>query len=95
MPTTYPPGLPAVPDHAWNADLIAERGFEHPVDERALAVVDYAIDAGTAAEAELRLLAYINRSGSRDIDLRGATATAQEELTPGRWAVTLRVPGEY
>ncbi|MGW7312279.1 hypothetical protein [Streptomyces sp. NPDC054865] len=95
MPTTYPPGLPAVPDHAWNADLIAERGFEHPADERAVAVSDFAIDADTAVDAEIRLLAYINRSSSRDVDLRGTTATAGVELTPGRRVVTLRVPGEY
>jgi hypothetical protein len=95
MPTTYPPGLPDVPDDAWNAKRIADLGIEQPDDARAAAIADFALDADDATQAEFRLLAYINRSTSPEADLRGTTATALEALEPGRWRVRLRVPGEY
>ncbi|PCG87102.1 hypothetical protein CIB93_04445 [Streptomyces sp. WZ.A104] len=93
MPTTYPTSLPAVPENRWDAEKLADRGIERPAEGRPVAVADFALDAGTAEQAELRLLAYIDRA--YEDDLRGATATAAEESAPGRWRVTLRVPGEF
>ncbi|MFE3608250.1 hypothetical protein [Streptomyces goshikiensis] len=93
MPTRYPTSLPAVPQNRWDAQKLADLGFERPLEGRPLAVADFALDAGTAEEAEVRLLAYLDND--YDDDLRGATATAAEEVTPGRWRVTLRVPGEF
>ncbi|MGW0672524.1 hypothetical protein [Streptomyces sp. NPDC002746] len=92
MYTTYPTSLPAVPQ-GWDAEKLADRGIERPAQGRPVAVADFVLDAGSAEEAEVRLLAYIDND--YEDELRGATATAADESTPGRWRVTLRVPGEF
>jgi hypothetical protein len=93
VPTTYPTSLPAVPENRWDAEKLADRGIERPAEGRPVALADFALDADTAEEAELRLLAYIDND--YEDELRGASATAAEESAPGRWRVTLRVPGEF
>lgn len=95
MTTSYPPGLPPVPDDHWNTDRLDDLGVDQPDEGPATTVSRLAVDASDAAEAELRLLAYVSWGTSPGADLRGMTATAISELTPGRWSVELRVPGEY
>lgn len=95
MTTTYPPGLPAVPDNGWNTELLADLGVERPDEGWAVAISEFALDAESAVQAELRLLAYLNHGTSPGADLRGTTATAVGESTLGRWRVRLSVPGEY
>jgi hypothetical protein len=87
VPTTYPSGLPSVPADRWGAEKLADLGIEQPDEGRPVAVAD------SAQQAEQRLLAYIDND--YEDDLRGATATAADESSPGRWRVTLRVPGEF
>ncbi|MFE7114084.1 hypothetical protein ACFU99_01485 [Streptomyces sp. NPDC057654] len=93
MPTMYPTSLPAVPVNRWHAEKLADRGIERPLEGRPIAVTDFVLDAGSAEQAEVRLLAYIDND--YEDDLRGATATAAEESAPGRWLVTMRVSGEF
>ncbi|WP_327258183.1 hypothetical protein [Streptomyces sp. NBC_01244] len=96
MPTTYPTSLPAVPQNRWDAEKLGDRGIERPAEGtegRPVAVADFTLLADSTEQAELRLLAYIDND--YEDDLRGASATATEETAPGRWLVTLRVPGEY
>ncbi|MEU3907974.1 hypothetical protein AB0F20_29890 [Streptomyces goshikiensis] len=96
MPTRYPTSLPAVPENRWDAEKLADRGIEYPaegVEARPVAVADFSLVADSAEQAEQRLLAYIDND--YEDDLRGATATAAEDAAPGRWRVTLRVPGEF
>ncbi|MEU0234028.1 MULTISPECIES: hypothetical protein [unclassified Streptomyces] len=93
MSTTYPTSLPSVPQDRWGAEKLGDRGIEQPAEGRPVAVADFLLDAGSASEAEVRLLAYIDND--YEDELRGATATAAEESAPGRWRVTLRVPGEF
>ncbi|WP_105974715.1 hypothetical protein [Streptomyces geranii] len=93
MPTTYPSGLPSVPADRWGAEKLADLGIEQPDEGRPVAVADFVLNADSAQQAEQRLLAYIDND--YEDDLRGATATAADESSPGRWRVTLRVPGEF
>ncbi|MCX5278109.1 MULTISPECIES: hypothetical protein [Streptomyces] len=93
MPTTYPTSLTTVPEDRWDAEKLADRGIERPAEGRPVAVADFVLTADSAGQAELRLLSYIDND--YEDDLRGATATAAEEAAPGRWRVTLRVPGEF
>ncbi|MEU7322725.1 hypothetical protein ABZ682_19540 [Streptomyces griseoviridis] len=93
MPTTYPTSLPAGPDDRWRAEKVADRGIERPAEGQPVAVADFTLDASSTKEAEVRLLAYIDHD--YEDELRGATATAAQESTPGGWRVTLRVPGEF
>ncbi|MEV8334305.1 hypothetical protein [Streptomyces niveus] len=92
MPTTYPRDLPAVPADRWDAEKLADR-IERPDDGRAVAVADFALNATSPDQAEVRLLAYIEHDF--EDELRKATAIATQELAQGRWRVSLRVPGEY
>ncbi|MEU3349971.1 hypothetical protein ABZ723_34370 [Streptomyces sp. NPDC006700] len=93
MPTAYPTRLPSVPADRWGAEKLADLGIERPDEGRPVAVADFVLDADSTEQAEQRLLAYIDND--YEDDLRGATATAAEESAPGRWRVTLRVPGEF
>lgn len=53
----------------------------------------FAIDASSPAEAELRVLAWINHT--YEDDLRQATAAAEHQAGPHQWRhVSLRILGE-
>lgn len=96
MPTTYPvtlPAVPADPETTWRAEQVSKPAIEHPDEGRSTATSDYAIDASSTEEAELRVPAWIDHS--YEDDLRGATATSRGELSPGRWRVSLQVLGEF
>ncbi|MFF2228936.1 hypothetical protein ACFVV7_37085 [Streptomyces globisporus] len=74
---------------------MGDLGIEQPEEGPAIAVSRHAVDAESAEQAELRLLAYVSWGTSPGADLRGMTAKAIEEPRTGRWRVELRVPGEY
>ncbi|MFM9499755.1 hypothetical protein ACKI1Q_39975 [Streptomyces galilaeus] len=95
MPTDYPVTLPPVPqdpETAWHAQRVSDTVFEHPDDGWPSATTMFAIDASTATEAELRVLAWIHHS--YEDALHRATATAESQAGPGRWHVSLRLLGE-
>jgi hypothetical protein len=94
MPTDYPVTLPPVPqdpETAWHAQRVSDTVFEHPNEGWPSATTMFAIDASTATEAELRVLAWIHHS--YEDDLHRAMATAKSEA--GRWHVSLRLLGEF
>ncbi|BBC28720.1 hypothetical protein SGFS_000110 [Streptomyces graminofaciens] len=96
MPTDYPVTLPPVPDEpetAWRAQRVGDTVFERPDEGWPSATTTFAIDASSAAEAELRVLAWIHHSD--EDDLRQATATAEGPAGPDRWHVSLRILGEF
>lgn len=93
MPTLYPSDLPAVPDDRWNADRISETEYVTPDEGWGQAVTYYAIDATHKAEAEKRVLAWIDHD--YEDDLRKSTAEAVAELASGRWQVKLTLLGEW
>ncbi|MFE3413442.1 hypothetical protein ACFXMT_35590 [Streptomyces mirabilis] len=65
MATDYPTSLPPVPDDpetAWQAKRVSDTVFERPDEGWPSATITFAIDATTAAEAELRVLAWIHHS---------------------------------
>lgn len=68
-------------------------GIEPRDGERDLWVSEFILNADTAEQAEERLFAYVDND--YEDDLRGATATAEEETAPGTWTVILAVPGEH
>ncbi len=88
MPTTYPATLPAVPVDRWNADKARDVEFA-----QSYVISEFEIDADTAADAEARVLAWIDHD--YEDDLRGATATGTEQLPGGRWRVHLKILGEF
>ncbi|MGW2612719.1 hypothetical protein ACWC4A_52025 [Streptomyces mirabilis] len=95
MATDYPTSLPPVPDApetAWQAQRVSDTVFERPDEGWPSATTTFAIDATTAVEAELRVLAWIHHS--YEDDLRQATATAKGPAGPHRWHVSLRILGE-
>ncbi|MDX3020104.1 hypothetical protein [Streptomyces acidiscabies] len=96
MPTTYPVTLPPVPldpETAWHAQCISDTVFERPDEGWSSATTLFGIDASSQAEAELRVLAWINHS--YEDDLRQATATAEHQASPHQWHVSLRILGEF
>ncbi len=96
MSTRYPVTLPPVPDDRWNADRPNGYAYKEITDDEDIVRFNrqrVEIDAADAAEAELRVLAYID--GSFQDDLRGAVTTADHEITPGRWAVDIDIPVRY
>ncbi|MFB7896032.1 hypothetical protein ACFC1B_06855 [Streptomyces xiamenensis] len=88
MTTKFPAPFPSVPNHRWNAAKLG-----HVEGGHAYAVNEYAIDAESGEQAEVRLLAWIYND--YEDDLRGATATAVKRLPGGQWVVQLRVEGEF
>ncbi|MFJ8018689.1 hypothetical protein [Streptomyces sp. NPDC096311] len=96
MPTAYPVTLPPVPvdpETAWHAQRISDTVFERPDEGWPSATTLFAIEASSPAEAELRVLAWINHS--YEDDLRQATATAEHQAGPHQWHVSLRILGEF
>ncbi|GGP80835.1 hypothetical protein [Streptomyces melanogenes] len=96
MSTAYPVTLPPVPDDpetVWHAQRLSDTVVERPAEGRPSATTLFAIDATSPAEAELRVLAWINHS--YEDDLRQASATAEHQAGPHRWHVSLRIPGEF
>ncbi|MFJ8158516.1 hypothetical protein [Streptomyces sp. NPDC094468] len=85
--------MPDDPETAWGAQAIGDTVIDHPADGRPCATTLFVIDASGPAEAELRLLAWINHSYEDDI--RQATAIAERPAGPHRWHVSLRIPGEF
>ncbi|MEU8911125.1 hypothetical protein [Streptomyces mirabilis] len=80
MPTDYPVTLPPVPqdpETAWHAQRVRDTVFERPDEGWPCATTTFAIDASTATEAELRVLAWIHHS--YEDDLRQATTTAESQ----------------
>ncbi|MEV8544368.1 hypothetical protein [Streptomyces sp. NPDC051572] len=88
MPTRYPTNLPPVPEDRWNPKQVGQS--THGIG---FAQTTYEIDATTDAEAEVRILAWIDHDA--EDDLRGATAEAAEQLSSTRWRVTLMILGEF
>jgi hypothetical protein len=96
MPTQYPVTLPPVPqdpEAAWQAERVSDTVIARPDEGWPSATTTYAIDAADAAEAERRLFAWIHHS--YEDDLSRSTATALDEVRPGRWHVELQVLGEF
>lgn len=85
MPTTYGMDLPAVPPDRWEAHW---QGGGGDVDE-GTAYSNFLINAGSAEEAERRLLAHVDHAYEDDI--RGAVATAAATDRPGRWQVRINL----
>lgn len=96
MTTQYPVTLPPVPpdpEVAWQVERVSDSGTVRPDEGWPSAITTFAIDAADAAEAELRLFAWIRHS--YEDDLSRSTATALDEVRPGRWHVSLQVLGEF
>ncbi|PWI04914.1 hypothetical protein DIZ27_42450 [Streptomyces sp. NWU339] len=88
MPTTYPVTLPPVPtdpETTWHAQRLSDTVFERPDQGWPSATTRFAIDASSSAEAELRVLAWINHSYEDDLRQAGTH----------RWHVSLRILGEF
>ncbi|MEZ0076310.1 hypothetical protein [Planotetraspora sp. GP83] len=90
MPTSFSSLLPEVPPNRWNADKHGDEGDSDYGPRRSF----YSIDAGSAQEAELRVLAWINHDYQDD--LRHAEVTADPApVGPARWRLTVLWDNRY
>ncbi len=94
MPTAYPaalPVLPADPEAAWNLVHAGRPTACVTQDDIPAQEVPFTVDAASAPEAELRVLAWVGFA--YDDDLRDAVATARPAGSATRWHVSLRIVG--
>jgi hypothetical protein len=89
--TRYPPGLPEPPDASWDMKDIPP--YDAGAETRAgvsYTRQHYRIDAADGPEAELRVLACLDRDDRHDP--RGIIAEATAPYSPGRWNVVVLFP---